>query len=218
MGAAGARAGLGRGRLNRARIGQMEVTNGLGLGINSFALVSYLSGALADFLDEIRHDFAPDSRAKAHVTVLPPRPLRLPPKAAVVENAWTELKNHLSDFQPFRVELGDVEVFRLNRVIYLSVQAGGGELQRMHDALNTGLIEFQEPFPYHPHVTIVQELQPDDVPQAAELSRCRWSEFRTPRSFMVDRLTFVQNVIVPHMAENSWTDLAALDLVGSVTR
>lgn len=191
----------------------MEVTNGLGLGINSFALVSYLSGALADFLDEIRHDFAPDSRAKAHVTVLPPRPLRLPPKTGVVESAWTELKNNLSDFQPFRVELGDVEVFRLNRVIYLSVQAGAAELQRMHDALNRGLVEFQEPFPYHPHVTIVQELLPGDVPQAAEFSRWRWNEFRAPRNFLVDRLTFVQNTL-----ENSWTDLAALDLVGTVAR
>ncbi len=191
----------------------MEVTNGLGLGINSFALVSYLSGALADFLDEIRHDFAPDSRAKAHVTVLPPRPLRVPPKTAVVENAWSELKNNLADFQPFRVELGDVEVFRLNRVIYLSVQAGGAELQRMHDALNRGLVEFQEPFPYHPHVTIVQELLPGDVPQAAEFARWRWSEFRAPRHFLVDRLTFVQNTL-----ENSWTDLAALDLVGTVAR
>ena len=191
----------------------MEATTGLGLGINSFALVSYLSGALADFLDEIRHDFAPDSRAKAHITVLPPRPLRLPPKAAVVENAWTELKKNLSDFQPFRVELGDVEVFRLNRVIYLSVQAGAAELQRMHDALNRGLVEFREPFPYHPHVTIVQELSPGDVPSAAEFARWRWSEFRAPRNFMVDRLTFVQNTL-----ENCWTDLAALDLVGTVAR
>jgi 2'-5' RNA ligase len=196
----------------------MEATNGLELGINSFALVSYLSGALADFLDEIRHDFAPGSRAKAHVTVLPPRPLRLPPKTGVVENAWTELKNNLSDFQPFRVELGDVEVFRLNRVIYLSVQAGGAELQRMHDALNRGLVEFQEPFPYHPHVTIVQELVPGDVPQAAEFARWRWSEFRAPRNFLVDRLTFVQNAIVQNTTENSWIDLAALDLVGTVAR
>jgi 2'-5' RNA ligase len=188
----------------------MEVKNGLGLGINSFALVSYLSGPLAEFLDEVRHDFAPDSRAKAHVTVLPPRPLA---QVTVMADAWSQVRDYLADFQPFRVELGDVEVFRENRVIYLSIQAGGDQLQRMHDVLNTGLVEFQEPFLYHPHVTIVQELLPGDVPPAAEFARWRWSEFRAPRGFTVDRLTFVQNTL-----ENCWTDLATLDLVSAVTR
>jgi len=191
----------------------MEVRYGPGPGINSFALVSYLSGPLADFLDEVRHDFAPDSRARAHVTVLPPRPLQLTPKPPTIENAWTQIRDTLADFQPFSVELGDVEVFRLNCVIYLAIRAGGVELQRMHDVLNTGLVEFREPFPYHPHVTIVQELLPVDVPAATELSRWRWSEFRHARSFMVDRLTFVQNTI-----DNRWTDLATLDLASTVTR
>lgn len=173
----------------------MDIIAPPGSGINSFALVSYLSGPLADFLDEVRHDFAPDSCAKAHVTVLPPRPLQLFPRASNIENTWNQLKNSLLDFQPFQVNLGDVEVFRLNRVIYLSIQSGAGEMRRMHDALNAGLVEFQEPFPYHPHVTIVQELLPEDVPAAAEFSRWRWSEFRSRRSFMVDRLTFVQNTL-----------------------
>ena len=54
---------------------EMEGSNGRDPRINSFALVSYLSGPLAELLDEIRHDFAPGSRAKAHLTILPPRPL-----------------------------------------------------------------------------------------------------------------------------------------------
>jgi 2'-5' RNA ligase len=190
----------------------MEVSNGAG-AINSFALVSYLSGPLADFLDGLRHDFAPDSRAKAHVTVLPPRPLQLTPRSATIEQAWKEMRDRLQDFQPFRVELGDVQVFPLNRVIYLSVQAGGEQLERMHDNLNAGLLEFQEPFRYHPHVTIVQELAPEDVPPAADFARWRWNEFSHPRNFTVERLTFVQNSL-----EKSWTDLCELDLADQLTR
>ena len=190
----------------------MEVKDGLG-GMNCFALVSYLSGPLADFLDQIRHDFAPDSLARAHVTLLPPRPLPSGPDPAVIESAWNQMKDGLLDFQPFRVDLGEVEVFRENRVIYLSIRAGSEQLHEMHDALNTGLLEYQEPFPYHPHVTIVQELLPEDVPPAAEFSSWRWNEFDLSRSFTVDRLTFVQNTLAKR-----WTDLAALDLTSQVAR
>jgi 2'-5' RNA ligase len=191
----------------------MHVRNGLGTELDSFALVSYLSGPLAEFLDEVRHDFAPDSRAKAHVTILPPRPLFSPPGATTSAEAWSQLKERLQDFQPFRVELGAVEVFPENRVVYLSIQAGHQELKRMHEVLNTGLVAFEEPFVYHPHVTVVQELAPQDVPSAAEFARWRWSEVRHSRSFMVDRLTFVQNV-----PESGWTDLATHDLATQLTR
>ncbi len=192
----------------------MDVGNGRGTGINSSALVTYLSGPLADFLDELRHDFGPDSRAKAHVTVLPPRQLTSSaPHASAAWNALDELKIRLQDFQPFRVEIGEIEVFPVTNVIYASIQVGYDELQRMHEVLNTGLVAFEEPYPYHPHVTIAQELAPQDVAAAAAFARWRWSEFRHSRSFMVERLTFVQDTL-----EKCWTDLATLDLSSQVIR
>src|ERR1019366_9313436 len=96
----------------------MDGSNGWETRINSFALVSYLTGPLADLLDEIRHDFAPDSRAKAHITILPPRPLVLSADGAIAEigtaapaQVIEELRTRLHDFPPFRVDLGDIEVF-----------------------------------------------------------------------------------------------------------
>jgi 2'-5' RNA ligase len=184
--------------------------------INSFALVSYLPGPLAELLDEIRHDFAPESRAKAHVTILPPRPLlefpgEDPGTAAMV--AMDELKIRLQDFPPFKVDFGEIEIFEGTQVIYVSIQNGFAELERMHSALNTGRVAFQEPYPYHPHVTIAQELARDDVHNAAQFARWRWSEFKHSRSAWIDRLTFVQNTL-----ENCWTDLAMLNLGSAVVR
>jgi 2'-5' RNA ligase len=193
----------------------MDGRNGLETRINSFALVSYLSGPLAELLDEIRHDFAPATRAKAHLTILPPRPLSgLHPFAEdAAAEIIDELKERLQDFAPFRVELGEVEVFEGSQVIYVSIKGGFEELERMHDALNTGRMAFEEPYPYHPHVTVVQELAPGDVPDAAQFARWRWSEFTHSRSMRVECLTFVQNTI-----ENCWTDLAMLELGSRVTR
>lgn len=186
----------------------MEASNGRETRINSFALVSYLPGPLAELLDEIRHDFAPDSRSKAHVTILPPRPLLAP-----AEEAMRELRARLQNFPPFKVDLGDIEVFKGTQVIYVSLQTGFAELERMHRVLNAGCVAFEEPYPYHPHVTVVQELAAQDVPNATQFARWRWSEFKHPRSVWIDRLTFVQNTV-----ENCWTDLAMLNLGSPVAR
>ena len=191
----------------------MDAGNGRGTGINSFALVSYLSGPLAGFLDEVRHDFGPDSRTKAHITVLPPRRLSSAPHSISAGNAWKELKIRLQDFPPFRVEIGGIEVFPDTQVIYASIKIGHRELEHMHHVLNSGLVAFEEPYPYHPHVTIAQELAPGDVAAAAAFARWRWSEFRHSRGFTMERLTFVQDTL-----EKGWNDLATLDLVSQVIR
>jgi 2'-5' RNA ligase len=164
-------------------------------------------------LDEIRHDFAPNSHAKAHLTILPPRPLASFGSPAAVSQALEQLQTRLQDFPPFEVELGDIEVFPDTYVIYVSIKNGFAELERMHQALNSGCLACREPHSYHPHVTIVQELAPVDVLNAAQFARWRWSEFKHSRTVRVDRVTFVQNT-----AENSWTDLAMLDLGSPVTR
>lgn len=191
----------------------MDGSNGLETRINSFALVSYLSGPLAALLDEIRHDFAPDSRAKAHLTILPPRLLPSFGSPTAVPQALDQLHTRLQDFSPFNVELGEIEVFPDTNVIYVSIKSGFQELERMHQTLNKGCLACQEPHAYHPHVTVVQELAPVDVLNAAQFARWRWSEFKHSRTVRVDRLTFVQNTV-----ENCWTDLAMLDLGSPVPR
>ena len=188
----------------------MLASNGRGVPVDSFALVSYISDPLAEFLDRIRHDFAPDSRARAHVTVLPPRPLKPAPEPVHIDAAWDQIQSRLKDVHPIRVELGGIEVFDGTQAIYIAIRSGDEELKRLHDLLNIGGLSFREPYPYHPHVTVVQELSPEDVPAAAQYSRWRWSEFPHLREFTVDQLTFVRNT------EKGWTDLATFNLTSHV--
>jgi 2'-5' RNA ligase len=177
----------------------MKGSNEPGKAINSFALISYMPEPLAGFLDSLRCELVPRCEAKSHVTVLPPRPLA----TGAPETAWNDLNASLNGFPPFRVELTTIEVFEGTNVIYLSVGAGFRELEKMHAALNRGPLEFAEPFQYHPHVTLAQQLSADQVGAAVALARRRWREFPYSHSFTVERLTFVQNTI-----DNQWADLA----------
>lgn len=184
----------------------MTGCNGEGAGINSFALVSYLPQPLAGFLDQLRKDLAPEYHSKAHVTVLPPRPLVCPP-----EEARLDLAAGLRDFHPFRIELGEIEIFPITNVIYLSVTAGAARLKWLHERLNAGCFAFEEPFPYHPHVTLGQDLESGVVAAAAEMAAARWRDFAGERGFSLDRLTFVQNTL-----SNHWIDLHAFRLAERV--
>jgi 2'-5' RNA ligase len=121
------------------------------------------------------------------------------------------MQGRLHDFQSFDVELGEIEVFPVTDVIYVSVKAGYVELQKLHGALCNGCLSFEEPFHYHPHVTLAQELTPEQLSTALEIATQRWKEFASARTFTVDKLTFVQNSL-----DNCWSDLNAWQLSTSV--
>jgi hypothetical protein len=73
--------------------------------------------------------------------------------------------------------------------------------------MNSGPLEFLEPFPYHPHITLAQELPHEHVVAAEELARRRWREFEGERRFQAGGATFVQNTL-----GNCWIDLAEYSL------
>src|ERR1022692_4448535 len=166
--------------------------------LNVFALVMYIPGPLGIFLDDLRRELAPHCNPHAHVSVLPPRSLAL---------GWEAASQHaraLTESWPaFDVELTGIEVFPVTEVIYIQLGAGAGELRRMHAAMSTGALEFPEPSPYHPHITLAQELPHEQVAAADELARRRWREFEGERRFQAARATFVQNTL-----GNCWVDLA----------
>jgi 2'-5' RNA ligase len=165
--------------------------------INSFALVSYIPEPLAGFLDRLRQELVPNCFLRAHVTILPPRPICSSPEAA-----WRTVRTLAPHFAPFDVEMTQVEVFPVTDVIHVDVGAGCEELARMHTEMNVDGLLYPEPYPYHPHVTLAQELKSDEVDELARVARTRWAESKLPKTFRVEKVFFVQNT-----RRNEWLDL-----------
>lgn len=166
--------------------------------INLFSLVAYIPDPLGSFLDKLRQELVPTCNLRAHVTVLPPRPIH-------VETATgcDLVRAGIRDFDRFDVEVKDVDMFSVSSVVYLGLGAGFSKLCRMHEALNVDGLQFSEPYPYHPHVTVAQQITPEQLPGVYELARRRWAEYPNKRSFPVDAVTFVQGT-----SFGSWIDLA----------
>jgi 2'-5' RNA ligase len=169
---------------------------------NSYALVSYIPEPLAGFLDRLRQELVPNCFLRAHITILPPRP-----STTSAEVAWAQLGEAVLRFRPFDIELNTVQVFPVSDVIYISIGTGEKQLREMHTALNIGGVKYKEPFPFHPHVTLAQELKSDELDELAHVARRRWEEFRFDHVFHVDTVTFVQSA-----NRKKWNDLAECKL------
>lgn len=165
--------------------------------INSFALVSYIPEPLAGFLNQLRQELVPNCFLRAHITILPPRP-----SAADPESDWAQLQQIAKQFRPFEIELKAVEVFPISDVIYVSVGQGAEQLLSMHQAMDIGGLQFREHYSYHPHVTLAQDLKPDELDELIRVARRRWTESKLTRTFRVERITFVQS-----SSRKTWVDL-----------
>lgn len=171
---------------------------------SSCAVVAYLPGWLAEFVDHLRQRFNPACAAwLAHVSILPPRPVHTTPQEALAV-----IREKCLLLEPFAVSLDCVSTFwPVTGVVYLSFSAGSQRLIALHDALNHGCLEREEPYPFIPHVTVAQEL--DEAGAQAvlgEVSRA-WSHYKGETSFRIELLSFVQQA-----PENRWVDLAPIPL------
>jgi 2'-5' RNA ligase len=165
--------------------------------INSFALVSYIPEPLAGYLDRLRQELVPNCFLRAHVTILPPRPISSSPEAA-----WKTVQSLAPRFAPFEVEMTQVEVFPVSDVIHIGIGRGREDLERLHAELNVEGLKFAEPYPYHPHITLAQDLKGDEVDELARVARARWAESQVPKIFRVEQVFFVQDT-----RRKQWLDL-----------
>jgi 2'-5' RNA ligase len=176
----------------------MSCGNDGATAINCYALVTYIPGPLGEFLDRLRRELVPTCLPRAHVTILPPRPVSVP-----VERAVEQLDARITEVPVFEIEARQVEVFASTSVIYIGLGAGREKLVQIHEQLNTDSLSFAEPFAYHPHITLAQEIAEEQVPRIREQARQRWAEYAGSRTFPVETITFVQNT-----SDNRWLDLA----------
>jgi 2'-5' RNA ligase len=170
--------------------------------LNCFALVAYIPDPLGKFLDDLRKELVPRCIPHAHVTILPPRPI-----SGGIEAAAELARSLAAEHAPFEVEPANVAIFPKTEVVYLELGEGADSMRRMHAAMNAGPFEFEEPFAYHPHVTLAQEVAAEQARRIAKTAAARWAAFPYSKRFKVDALTFVQAC-----EGNRWVDLARCPL------
>jgi len=172
--------------------------------INSYALVSYIPGRLGDFITSLRQELVATCVARSHVSILPPRPLTASPAEAA-----DQIRASLMPFAPFELDMPKIGVFEQTSVIFCEVGQGREELIELHDVMNKGALAYDEPFEYHPHITLAQGFEPQLLREMYELALRRWNEEAPAPRVLIENVTFVQNT-----AGNVWIDLDECELRG----
>ena len=168
--------------------------------INSYAVVAYVTGPVAALINRLRQEVTPGCPHQAHITILPPRPLYVGKDQAI-----EQCRDIAGRFEAFEAQLGGVGLFEGTGVIKVTVTGGLVELRILHDILNTGPFESVEDFEYVPHVTVAQEIPPENVAECLESVRDRWTQNGPPPAVRVESLTLVQQ-----KSDGTWADLAEL--------
>ncbi len=177
--------------------------------VNCYALVSYIPGQLGRFLDKTRRELEPNTLApRAHLTLLPPRGLC---ETVTPETASAHLEKLLAELPAVEICLGSIEIFPHTNVVYIAVDGGFLQLRNLHERFNAGPLGFEEPFHYHPHVTLAQGLTREQAERVRDQASERWLQYRGPRRFSTDSFSFVQAD-----SANRWADIAEYALAPAV--
>ena len=170
----------------------------------SYAVVTYMTGPLAKFVEDLRHGLAPEqSRVRAHLTLLSPRVLESPR-----EKLLAAVKRACYKIQPVCISLGQVETFvPATSTIYLTLDQGARQIRDLRHELNQYDLRAEEPWPFVPHITVGKFNDDAAATKALEEARRQWSRYTGPRDFLVKQLTLVREA-----PPNRWDDLAAFAL------
>ena len=148
-----------------------------------FALVSYIPDPLGSLLHELRQALPGDDNPRPHITILPPRPLKLP-----IEAASKQARKILRQFPPFEVELSRVSRFSQTDFLYLDVGDGGPFLHHLHDALNTGDLNYLEELEFRPHLTLGGPVSARNLEATQEVAEAAWHSLLHLRRFTLDEV------------------------------
>ncbi len=171
-----------------------------------YALVAYVRRTpVGEFVENLRRDLHPEHpELPAHLTFLPPRLL-----TGSEADAYHQIEHVCREITPFEVAMGDVETFiPITPTVFIRVAHAAYRMRELHDKLNARALEYPEPWPYMPHLTIVRLTDLDVARRAAELARERWAQFQGNRRIVVEELTFVRQ----GETQYSWVDLAPIPL------
>jgi 2'-5' RNA ligase len=84
---------------------------------------------------------------------------------------WEATRSHVCEIarnqDPFTVTIAGTGSFRpVSPVVFLNVEDGFADCVNLHQQLQTGPLERELPFAYHPHVTIAHDVAPESLDEA----------------------------------------------------
>lgn len=118
-------------------------------------------------LSELRVQFGDTQGAvtPAHVTILPPTTI----KKADRERVRAHLQAVASQQTPFRISLDGTGSFRpVSPVVFLNIDKGFQQLIDLEDEVRSGILDTPRRFPFHPHVTIAQQVDEQRLDESEE--------------------------------------------------
>jgi 2'-5' RNA ligase len=168
-----------------------------------YAVVAYLRGELAEFVEGLRGEVHPQhAHLPAHITILPPRPLCMPEASA---REW--LVERCGAAMPFEVVMGDVESFvPTTPTIFIRVAHAAYRIRELHDHLDAGPFAFTESLPFMPHLTIAKLESIEQANHVYEIARDRWDRYEGSHRARIEHLSFVRG------GDARWTDIAPIML------
>jgi 2'-5' RNA ligase len=100
-----------------------------------------------------------------HVTLLPPTPVR----ADAMDSVYEHLATVAGEASPFVMHLSGTGTFRpTSPVVFIQVARGVSDCEVLEKAIRRGPLERKLEFPYHPHVTVAQEIDDTGLDEAYE--------------------------------------------------
>jgi len=162
-----------------------------------FALVSYIPDPLGSFLHGLRQALPGEDNPRPHITILPPRPLKLP-----VEAASKQARKILRQFSAFEVELSRVCYFVGTSFLYLDVGEGSCLLHDLHDALNAGDLGHREELQYRPHLTLGGPVDAGQLEAFQRQAEGAWRAVSCARRFEVDNVVGLW--LSPSSGQGEW--------------
>jgi 2'-5' RNA ligase len=169
-----------------------------------YAIVVYLRDPVGEFVEGLRREMHPKhAHLPAHISILPPRPLR-----GTESEALEAVEHVCEEIAPFEVTMGEVATFApTTPTVFIRLARAAYRMRELHDRLNTGPLHADEHWPYMPHLTIAKMDSEEQSERVYLEARRRWDQYSATRKVVIEELTFVRQAGL-----DQWVDIAPVPL------
>ena len=125
------------------------------------------------------------SRIPAHITLMPPTPVARDARADVIDHLRAIAARHA----PFRITLSGTDSFRpISNVAFMTLTEERTPAPTIAEEIRSGPLDHEARFPYHPHVTLAQDVDDVALDLALDIGATVEASWIVP-GFRLDRIT-----------------------------